>query len=283
MQLWWAILEHFGRECKKTWSGEVIAVFVGGIAGAATSYLRTRGHISFTDALVDGLITAVLFFAIYVFVHLLRSPWLERSSEGVAPSLGDGILGSVLFLFLLGGVLLICHLLAQDWHSELTLHTQPDPSELRTVEECKSTLASLTKPLPTNSLRHQTLELVNELNLFWVNRPAPPQQPVQNPATDEDRARNAKWDRYWNETKVAYQSKQFNQRILGMVKKYLIQGVPVGFLEKAAEQPERYFGALPYGGFSLDTCDQYMNELCQLRELAFHVDAYDIRIDSSKF
>jgi hypothetical protein len=282
-QLWWAILQHFGRESKKTWGSEVIAVAVGGIAGAATSYLRTRGQISFTDALVDGLVTAALFFGIYVFVHFLRSPWLERSSEGVPPSLMDGILGSVLFLLLLGGGLLICRVLAQDWRSELTLHATPDPGQLRAVEECKSTLASLTKPAPSNSLRHRTIEVVNELNLFWANRPTTPQQPVQNPATDDDRARNTKWERYWNETKVAYQSRQFNDRILGIAKEYLTKGVPVGYLERSAEQPDRYIGALPFGGFSLDACDQYMSELCQLRELAFHVDAYDVRIDSSKF
>jgi hypothetical protein len=117
VRLWWAILQHFGRECKKTWGGEVIAVVVGGIAGAATSYLRTRGQISFTNAVIDGLVTAVLFFGIYVFAHLLRSPWLERSSEGVPPSLMDGIVGSIMFLLLLDGATAISYLLAQDWRS----------------------------------------------------------------------------------------------------------------------------------------------------------------------
>jgi hypothetical protein len=274
---WWDILKHFGRECKKTWGGEVIAVAVGGIAGAATTYLRTHGQTSFTDVAVDGLITAALFFAMYVFIHLLRSPWLERKNEGTPPSQRDGVLGAMMFLMLLGGSLFVWHLVADDFRSRMRLSAPADPGQLRALEECKSTLASLTKPAPSNSLRQRTIGLVNELNLFWAKRT---QQPIQNPTSDGDRARDA---RYWQETTVAYKSREFSERVLGLVKEYQTKGVSVGSLERSAEQQERLIGAMPYGGSSLDACEQYMNELCQLRELAFHVDAYDARIDSSKF
>jgi len=160
------------------------------------------------------------------------------------------------------------------------------PSIAAVVKENKdltARLTELTKPAPANSLRHRTIELVNDLTLFWVSRPTPPQQAVPSPMTDDDRARNEKWDSYWKELKAAYQRKEFNERILGIVKEYQTKGVPVGYLDKAAEQPDRLIGALPYGGFSPDTCDQYMTELCLLRELAFHVDAYDARVDSSTF
>lgn len=152
--------------------------------------------------------------------------------------------------------------------------------------ELKDKLAILTKPEPSNSLRHRTIALVNDLNEFWAKRPPQPtqqQMPVQNPASDADRARNAEWDRYWRETTTAYQSNGFNDRILGIVREYAAKGVPTGYLERAAEQPERLIGALPYGGFSLTNCENYMTEMCLLRELAFHVDAYDNRIDATKF
>jgi hypothetical protein len=90
-------------------------------------------------------------------------------------------------------------------------------------------------------------------------------------------------ERDWKEVTLAYKSKQFNERVLGIAKQYLEKGVSVGYLERSAEQPDRLIGALPYGGFSLDNCEQFMSELCQLRELAFHVDAYDERVDASKF
>jgi hypothetical protein len=144
-------------------------------------------------------------------------------------------------------------------------------------------LATLTKHAPKNSLRHQTIELVNEINLFWADRSAPTQQPIPNPTTDADRAHNAQLERDWKEVMLAYKSKQFNERIIGITKQYEAKGVLVGYLERSAEQPDRLIGALPYGGYSLDNCAQFMSDLCQLRELAFHVGAYDERIDSSKF
>jgi len=177
---------------------------------------------------------------------------------------------------------------------EPPLFTPPIPNSgtLSIVEVAKENrdlraeLAVLTKPAPPNSLRHRTFELVNELNLFWANRPTPPPQPVPNPMSDIDRARNARWDRYEKETRAAYQSREFNQRILGIVRDYQAKGVSIGYLDKAAEQPERFIGSSlpsPDGGFSLDPCDQFMSELCRFRELAFHVDAYDARVDPTKF
>jgi hypothetical protein len=160
--------------------------------------------------------------------------------------------------------------------TEITRIAQDD-SELR------RRLALLTKAAPRNSLRRQTIDLVTEINLFWADRPSPTQQPIPNPATDADRAHNDKLERDWKELTLAYNSRQFNERIVGIAKQYAAKGVPVGYLERSSEQPERLIGAGPYGGYSLDNCAQFMSDLCQLRELAFHVDAYGERIDSSKF
>jgi hypothetical protein len=273
---WWAILQHFGRECKKTWGAEVTAVVVGGLAGAGASYLRSHGHVSFWDTTVDGLITAALFFGLYVFAHLLRSPWLERKSEGIPPSVLDGLIGGVLFFMLLGGGALICRLIAWDWQSDITLHSSTDyPTQLIELNDCKSKVAAFSKPEPPDSLRRRTIRLVSDLSKFWSQRPMPAQQPVQNPTTDEEHKRNSNWDRYWMETKAAYVRHDFSGRILGIVREYKNKGVPIGFLETEAEQPDRLVGALPYGGFALDNCAGYANDACQLRELAFHVDARD--------
>jgi hypothetical protein len=285
--LWWAILQRFGEECYRTWVSEVVTTLAGGLAGALTDHFRSHGHSSLGEALVSGSIGAGIVFGLYAVVNLFRSVWLEHKGHTVG-TMRQGIGGAVVVLALVGAITLSVALEANNIKTEPIILGSADPdhrkaNDLISLEECKSTLASLTKPAPANSLRHRTVELVNDLNLFWISSPTAPQQAVPNPTTDDDRARNGKWDKYWKELNAAYQRKEFNQRIRGIVKEYQTKGVPVGYLDRAAEQPDRLIGGMPYGGFSLDTCDQYMSELCQLRELAFHVDAYDARVDSSKF
>jgi hypothetical protein len=273
LYFWWAILQHFGRECKKTWGGEVIAVAVGGIAGAATSYLRTHGQTSFTDALIDGLITAVLFFAIYIFVHLIRSPWLERVSEGMAPSLLDGILGGGLLLSLICGAILVCHLLAQDWRSELTLHAPADvggkkSQSIIAYEECKAQVAALTPfQEPANSLRRRTIKLADELNRFWAVNPIPGFPNSQ--ATTPEKSKEIQ--DYWATHETIYNTK-YKDLILGILREYQQKGISVGWLDRAAEN--HMFGASP---FSAPAC--FQDELCQFKELAFHVDARGNKIE----
>jgi hypothetical protein len=128
---------------------------------------------------------------------------------------------------------------------------------------------------PNNSLRRRTMLLVKDLNEFWSRRPTPTQMPVQNASTDEDRRRNAAWDRYWRDAKAAYLNADYKGRLIGIVREYKNKGVDIGYMEQAFDQSERLVGAAPYGGWQLDNCAQYMNELCQIRELAYHVDTHD--------
>ena len=99
--------------------------------------------------------------------------------------------------------------------------------------------------------------------------------PVQNPSSDDDRQHNTIWDQYWRDAKAAYLEADYRERLLGIVREYKGKGVETGRMEQAFDQPERLVGAAPFGGWQLDSCMQYMNELCQIRELAFHVDAND--------
>jgi len=132
---------------------------------------------------------------------------------------------------------------------------------------------------PRNSLRRKTSRLVKELNEFWSHRPSPAQQPVQNASTDEDRKHNAAWDQYSRDAKAAYLEAEYRQRIVGIVREYQNKGVDTGYMERAFDQPDRLAGAAPFGGWQLDACMAYMNELCQLRELSFHVNEKDERVD----
>jgi hypothetical protein len=144
------------------------------------------------------------------------------------------------------------------------------PPEINIVKN----VVPLTAESP-DSLRRKTIKLVNDLVLFWSQKPQPVQQPIQNPTTDEERQRNTKWDQYWRDANAAYANAGFRERVLGIVRQYRAKGLDIGFLEQAAEQPERLVGAYSFGGIDLNGCSRYMTELCQLRELAYHVDAKD--------
>jgi hypothetical protein len=113
-----------------------------------------------------------------------------------------------------------------------------------------------------NSLRRKTIKVANDLVIFWSKHPQPSQLQLQGPVAEQ----------YWRDTNAAYSNAGFNERILGIVRQYKAKGVNIGWLEQAAEQPERLWGSAPFGGTD---CFVYPSELCQLRELAYHVDAQD--------
>lgn len=140
---------------------------------------------------------------------------------------------------------------------------------------CPTCLTPSTYVEPKNSLRRRTMRLVRELNEFWSRRPTPTQVPVSNPSTEDDRQRNAGWDRYWRDAKVEYLNRDYKERLVGIVREYKSKGVDTGNMELIFDQPDRLVGAAPFGGWQLDNCMQYMNELCQLRELAYHVQPND--------
>jgi hypothetical protein len=88
-----------------------------------------------------------------------------------------------------------------------------------------------------------------------------------------------KTSRLVKDAKAAYLEAEYRQRIVGIVREYQTKGVDTGYMERGFDQPERLVGAAPFGGWQLDNCMAYMNELCQLRELSFHVNEKDERID----
>jgi hypothetical protein len=277
---WWAILQHFGRECKKTWGGEVIAVIAGGVAGAGTTYLRSHGQVSFVDVLIDGLLTALLFFGIYVFVHFLRSPWLERKSEGLPPSLVEGLFGAVLFLMLCGGSILICWLIAGDIRGRPILLAPADPehkkaAEVIALEECKTKLAELNKPESKTSLRRRTIRLAAEIDKFWNDQPTQPGGPPNNPVTDDEKKRVQVWEQYWRDRRAAYDSHGFQEKVAEIVGAYQTKNIPVGSLEWSIKY-NRMIGGTMYRG-DWETPPQVLcgTDTCLLRELAFHVNALD--------
>jgi hypothetical protein len=148
--------------------------------------------------------------------------------------------------------------------------------------EIKQLQAKLGAQIPKespNSLRRRTVKLVNDLNLFWSQRPAPVQQPVQPASTDVDSQRNAKWDQYWRDAAAAYENAGFRDRIREIVSEYKSKGIQTGYLE-FADQNNRLVGSVA----NPEDCLRSNTDVCTLRELAYHVDANDkpiiFRLDS---
>lgn len=132
----------------------------------------------------------------------------------------------------------------------------------------QSQLAEKLKPVaePPNSLRRRTIKVTDDIVAFW-DELGP--QPFFNPTTDEQRQKDTEWS---NKANRAYIAAGFKERISGIVQEYKLKGAPIGFLESEAEQqPQRMWGAFPERG----CLPLYQSEVCQLRELAYHVDAHD--------
>src|SRR5262249_52784539 len=141
----------------------------------------------------------------------------------------------------------------------VTVENKIDPAPLANLFRPEKTSDAHVLATPRespNSLRRRTIRLVNELNVFWSQRPAPPQQPVQNPSTDEERKRNAAWDQYWRDANTAYLNANYRERLLGLVREYKNKGIPTGFLEQSIDQPNRLVGGFVFGG-SLEDCSRY--------------------------
>ena len=143
------------------------------------------------------------------------------------------------------------------------------------IKQLRAKLEARTPPESPNSLRRRTLKLVNDLNLFWSRRPQQYRAKVQNPTTDEERQRNAAFDKYWIEAEAAYRNANFRDRLLGIVREYKGKGIASGYLEQGFEQSNRMVGADAFGGSDLEDCFRFMSDICSLRELAYHVDDND--------
>jgi hypothetical protein len=127
-----------------------------------------------------------------------------------------------------------------------------------------------------NSLRRRTLKLAADLEKFWSEEPVVPYRnsPPLNPVTDEDKKRTAIWNKYWHDVHADYDSHAFQSKLLEIVDQYKSRGVPVGSLEMSAQN--QMFGGPLFIGMAIVTGQVLcQTDICNLRELAFHVDAQD--------
>lgn len=262
------------------------STLAGAVAGALTDYFREHGQSSFQGALFNGSIGAAIVFILYACVHLVRSVWLEHTSEKqgtTAQGIGGGLVVLALVMaFGSGGVLAYW-----DAQSNITLKIPtPDTSQIRELAECEAKYASLTKKESDTSLRRRTIKLADEI-LEWEQEryehhpqyAYPDKQNDPNPTPERQALINACL-KYDGETYDQF-NRKFKEQWIEIVRKYELENVKVGTLVNDAEQNHPAQDASMGAQFVPVQMDNgnYFSALSRFRELAYHVDADGHRID----
>ncbi|MFZ1005556.1 MAG: hypothetical protein WAN65_01885 [Candidatus Sulfotelmatobacter sp.] len=203
-----------------------------------------------------------------------RAPWitkiLERRSALVA-------------------LLMICVVLLIGDGYELLTKEMPEVSAAPSVTFSspagpRLTVYQLVPPFnePDDSLRRRTIKLSNEIDHWvegrWANRPpiAYPDPKNPNPSVDQQKAIET-WLK-WDQESYNYFGDHFKDQWIQTVKEYDAKGVKVGTLINDAEQnhPVQRL-SFPFPPVPEDS--MCMQAQTRFRELAYHVDAKDKRVD----
>jgi hypothetical protein len=128
---------------------------------------------------------------------------------------------------------------------------------------------------PKNSLRRKTVRLAAEIDKFWNNQPPPPGGPPNNPTTEEEKKRTEVWLQYWRDARAAYDSHSFQEKVAELIGAYQAKQIPVGNLEYSIKYNRMIGGVLHRGDGETPPQVLCLTDTCQLRELAFHVNARD--------
>lgn len=255
----------------------MIAALITGVAAAGAGYLRTHGKLSFTDALSDGTIGAVLVFGIFAIVHLLRAPWLERNGNGDPRTLRQGVGGVLVFVLLIAGMCTVFWSVASDLRTQIVLSAPADTgmrgaTKTEEATECRA----LEFKEPEESLRRRTINLASDIDHYvetrWVNHPSRicEGQNVPNP-TDEQMKEIRECQKYDDET-VRYINDNFKDKWIRIVKEYGAKGVKTATLENDMEQNHPAQNTfLPFWPAPND--GNYGSAQSKFRELAYHVDS----------
>jgi hypothetical protein len=264
---YWAFIKQSGKECWKTWRGEVLASAI----TLFCVYLLNRSSI---DLWTGSKATAYTVGA-FVLWHTIRVPWIlhEKIDEAEHLNPSWGLLG---LLFLAGTFLLLAYTAAWFYtvQPKVVLDIAPSAERKRLLDLNAEVNGLQPFKESTNSLRRRTIRLAAQLDTFWSEVPPPPGGPPSNPVTDEDKKRVEAWDKYWRDIRARYDSHSFREKILEIVKQFQSKGVPTGYLEPSAR--DRMIGGPYFPGLEFSPAQVLcQSEICQLRELAFHVNASD--------
>jgi len=146
--------------------------------------------------------------------------------------------------------------------------------------ELQAQIAALTGKEPDDSLRHKTLSIANAVQHYLEERAeqhpayAYPDSRTPNP-TAEQKQKIAACLKYDGETWTHYRD-IFIEKMVAIAKEYDSKGVQVGYLQNGLTQHPPWVGS---PGMTSVADVECMQDLCKFKELAYHVDAKDARID----
>jgi hypothetical protein len=261
-ELWWSILQEFGKECYRTAVKEVISTLAGGVAGALIDWLRSHGHSSFTDALYNGALGAGVVFVLYAIVNLFRSVWLEHKTADERTTM-QGIGGAIVVLIIMCSIGLGVFLSYVSFRSDLTLSAPADlAAKNAEIAQWKAKYESAVAPESPTSLRRRVWKLADEVGEFWDTTFR--RRPTQDPAMSPDKYQTINQDYFLNAEQQC--RRKFLERTTGIVQQLKAAGVNT---------------RTEWGGADLATVvDRCLGqqEVIQLRELGYHVDAQGLAI-----
>jgi len=273
---YWVFTKHFGRRLLDTKGGEFLSILALTVTTVLVSYIV--GEHDSTKALIIGIFSLLGWLSIFAIVHLIRTPVLlhgdaETESRARSEHWRFGVLGiTILVVIAASSGLLVWWWYAG--HERTVVFSIANPGGLAIGEivkenrELKSELTPFTEKEPEDSLRKRTMKLADELSDFWAKNPPPPYP--GNPGPTQDVKKKEIFDDYWRRVDNVY-ALRYKDRVLGVIRAYSGRGVPTGFLEAAAEN--HTFGASAFSSSGMRPPDCRQDEVCELRELAYHVDA----------
>lgn len=273
VSFYWAFLKEFGRECYRTWRGEVLfsVVLLGFV------YLINRDPLDLRT-MVLGTAYSLAVFALW---HSIRVPW-KLYSESRSLNWGWGLVGIGVVL----GTLTLAVWTAAWFYTMqprvALARAAPDRKDQRLME-LQEQLVSVNTPESKTSLRRRTLLLADEIydyvqdremrrqagNIRSVN---PPANGVQ--LSDADQLAMRRYQDFQKETERYYEERLLPQ-VNHILDEYQDRHVDIGNLRSDATQNLIWYvpsPETPGGSACLDA-------LCKFRELAFHVDAHDQKVE----
>jgi hypothetical protein len=271
---YWLFLKELGTECYATWRWELAA-------SAITILFYYASDRSDFD-LRRGLRATFYTLAVFVIWHAIGIPWLLYKKERVEHLTWPwGVFG---FVCALGTLLLVVYgaLWFYTMQPKVNLSKIPDGRDRRIVELETQVKALTPFQEPEDSLRRRTISLSNDLDHYieerWANRPEPAYPDPKEPNPSEERKKAIQRTAKWDQETLNHYNDHFKDKWIGIVKEYEGKGVKVGTLVNDAEQNhpvQRTF--FPFAPIAEDGFCQFAQT--RFRELAYHVDGRDNRID----
>jgi hypothetical protein len=260
---YWVFAKAVGKECYKTWRGELFASLV----SAGFIYLMNRKSVDVRMALMAAAYTMALF----VIWHSLHIPWLlyKRFGESEALKRVWGYIG----LFAMSAVISLTFYTAAWFYTmqpRIDLSKRPDGRDVR-ITQLRQEIDNLKEPEAPDSLRRRTAKAADDLYKYLIKRtegrPLPDAWPNSSEPDPPPERREAikRSQNYARETEDYYM-KHFKDRMVGIIKEYESIGVPTRYLENDFKQ--RIPGIAEAGSVW-----EGMDDLSRFRELAYRVDA----------